>query len=87
MEHAQTYEEYPFLKELGLSETNNGVYRRGEWVGNGPDFVAVSPHNNKPIATIKMGSLEDYEDCIAAMLSEKERWMNTPAPLRGEIVR
>ena len=87
MEHAQTFNDYPFLKELGLSEINNGVYRRGEWVGNGPDFVSTSPHTNKPIATIKMGSPQDYEDCVAAMESEKERWMNTPAPLRGEIVR
>jgi len=34
-----------------------------------------------------MGSNQDYEDCIAAMESEREKWMNTPAPARGEIVR
>ena len=87
VESTLTYNDYPFLKELGLEEVNNGVYRGGEWVGNGPEFTSVSPHNNKPLAKIKMGSVEDYESCIKAMESEKERWMMTPAPLRGEIVR
>jgi hypothetical protein len=57
MESSLTFNNYPFLKELGLAEENLGVYRNGEWVGNGPDFVAVSPHDNKPIAKVKMGSI------------------------------
>jgi acyl-CoA reductase-like NAD-dependent aldehyde dehydrogenase len=47
----------------------------------------VSPHDNKAIAKIKMGNSEDYESCIDAMEAEKERWMVTPMPLRGEIIR
>ena len=82
-----TFNEHPFLKTLGLSEVNFGVYRRGEWVGNGPEFTSVNPHNNEPIAKIKMGSIEDYESCIQAMEEEKDRWMLTPMPLRGEIIR
>jgi acyl-CoA reductase-like NAD-dependent aldehyde dehydrogenase len=34
-----------------------------------------------------MASRQDYDECIQAMLQEKERWAETPAPLRGEIVR
>lgn len=34
-----------------------------------------------------MGSNEDYEECVVSMEREKERWINTPAPFRGEIVR
>jgi len=34
-----------------------------------------------------MGNEEDYESCIAAMESEKERWMLKPMPARGEIIR
>jgi acyl-CoA reductase-like NAD-dependent aldehyde dehydrogenase len=82
-----SFNDYPFLKELGLSEVNNGVYRNGEWVGNGKEYTCVNPHNNKPIAKIRLASPQDYEDTILAMESEKERWMKTPAPLRGEIVR
>ena len=87
VEQGLTYSEFPFLKELGLEETNLGVYRNGEWVGSGPDFTALNPHNNKPIAKVKMGSVQDYDDCIKAMEAEKVKWMNTPMPLRGEIVR
>ena len=72
---------------MWLEEVNDGVYRRGEWVGRGPEFISVNPHSNKPIAKIKMGSIDDYEDCIKAMEEEKQKWMNTPAPARGEIVR
>lgn len=87
MDSKLSYSEYPFLKDLGLEELNLGVYRAGEWVGNGPEFTAVSPHDNRPIAKIKMGNAEDYESCIAAMEAEKEKWMLTPMPLRGEIIR
>ena len=87
METKLSYGEYPFLHELGLEEVNFGVYRGGEWVGNGPEFTAVSPHDNRPIAKIKMGNADDYESCIAAMEAEKEKWMLTPMPVRGEIIR
>lgn len=82
-----TFNQYPFLAELGLSEVNNGCYRAGEWVGNGEEYTCVNPTNNKPIAKIKMASAQDYEDSIRAMEAEKVRWMQTPAPVRGEIVR
>lgn len=34
-----------------------------------------------------MASLDDYEATIKGMQSEKVRWMKTPAPQRGEIMR
>lgn len=56
VESTLTFNDYPFLKELGLEEINLGVYHSGQWMGNGPEFVSVNPHNNKAIAKIKMGS-------------------------------
>ena len=47
-----------------------GVYRGGEWVGHGPHYTAVNPHDNRPIAKIVMGNEEDYESCISAMEAE-----------------
>lgn len=64
MQASFTHSEFPFLKELGIEETNSGVYHSGQWQGSGPEFVSVNPHNNKPIAKIKMASAEDYEACI-----------------------
>lgn len=66
---------------------NNSCYRNGEWVANGEEYTCVNPHNNKPIAKVRLASAQDYEDTIKAMEAEKDRWMLTPAPKRGEIVR
>jgi aldehyde dehydrogenase family 7 protein A1 len=67
VEQELSHANYPFLAELGIKADNAGSYKRGEWVGNGPTFTCVNPHDNKPIARVKMGSSEDYEDCIKAM--------------------
>ena len=82
-----TFNDYPFLKELGLAESNLGVYAGGSWSGSGEEVVSVNPANNKPIAKVKVGSVADYQACIKAMEVEKVQWMKTPAPVRGEIVR
>jgi len=82
-----TFNNYPFLKELGLTEDNAGCYRNGEWVGSGATVTAVNPANNKPIARVRLASLKDYHESVAAMLTEQKRWAAMPAPLRGEVVR
>lgn len=82
-----TFGQYPFLKELGLGETNHGVYYDGKWTSSGEEVVSVNPATNKPIAKIRMGTKGDYEACIKAMESERIKWAKTPAPIRGEIVR
>ena len=70
-----TFNQYPFLKELGLSEVNYGCYRNGEWVGGDEIWTSVNPHNNKPIARVRLATPQNYEECIKAMESEKVRWM------------
>ena len=75
-----TLTNYPFLAELGLTELNLGVYHSGEWTAHGAEYTAMNPHDNKPIAKIKMATSEDYEACIQAMEAEKERWMLLPMP-------
>ena len=82
-----TFNDYPFLRELGLAESNLGVYAGGSWSGSGEEVVSVNPANNKPIAKVKVGSVADYQACVKAMEVEKVQWMKTPAPVRGEIVR
>ena len=80
-------ERYGFLGKLGITDMNKGCYRNGEWVGNGKEYTSLNPNDNTETARIKMASLEDYESCMSAMESEKVRWAETPAPVRGEIVR
>lgn len=55
-----TFNQYPFLKDLGLSEDNNGCYHSGKWVGNGKVVTSYNPTTNKPIARIRLASLQDY---------------------------
>ena len=68
------FSKYPFLKELGLSESNLGCYRDGTWTGRGQQVTSVNPHNNEQVATVTCASLDDYNDCIAAMDKEKAKW-------------
>ena len=75
------------FKTLGLSELNKGVYRRGEWVGSGPLDTSVNPHNNQVLAKTSTATKEEYNQCLEAMEEERARWVSTPAPVRGEIVR
>ena len=83
-----TFNSYPFLKELGLAELNHGCYYDGQWQATGSEeLLSVNPHDGKVIAKIRVASKEDYEKSIKSMESEKMRWMKTPGPVRGEIVR
>lgn len=81
------FHKYPFLEKLGLSEENLGCWNGKSWVGNGPSHTSMNPSTGEPIATIKFGNADDYEDCISNMQEAEDAWMCTPAPKRGEIVR
>ncbi|CAG9765406.1 unnamed protein product [Ceutorhynchus assimilis] len=77
---------YAFLKELGLSETNYGVYD-GQWKGSGKVAQSVCPSNGEIIAEVQEGSVTDYESCIKSSETAWKVWSDLPAPKRGEIVR
>lgn len=84
--HMSALANFPFLKELGLKEENYGVYD-GEWFGNGELYTSVNPADNKPIATVRAGTVADYQKVVKAMDAAKPKWADIPAPVRGEIVR
>jgi aldehyde dehydrogenase family 7 protein A1 len=85
---AFSYSEYPFLKQLGLEERNNpGAYFGTSWQGSGQEIVSVNPSNNKPIASVRSASVDDFNACIKAMEESKIMWREMPGPKRGEIVR
>eukprot|EP01100_Stratorugosa_tubuloviscum_P013679 TRINITY_DN6_c1_g2_i1.p1 TRINITY_DN6_c1_g2~~TRINITY_DN6_c1_g2_i1.p1 ORF type:complete len:545 (+),score=256.67 TRINITY_DN6_c1_g2_i1:138-1772(+) len=81
-----TFSKYSFLKELGLSEINEGCFD-GTWQSNGSIIETVNPATNEPIARIKTGSLDDYQRCVNAARAAQKTWALVPAPKRGEIVR
>ncbi|ESP00645.1 hypothetical protein LOTGIDRAFT_112613 [Lottia gigantea] len=77
---------YSFLKELGLSGSNPGVYN-GTWFGSGEEITSYSPASNKPIAKVTQGSVNDYEKAIKSAEEAWNIWVDIPGPKRGEIVR
>jgi aldehyde dehydrogenase family 7 protein A1 len=87
METELTFDQYPFLKELGLEKDNLGCYINGEWSGDGESIAAICPHDGKAIARVKYASEKNYEEAVKAMQKGKKEWFEVPAPKRGEIVR
>jgi len=77
---------YQFLKDLGLEEMNHGVYD-GTWKGSGEVVSSLCPVTSEPIAAVRTGNLQDYEDCVTAAEEAWQVWADVPAPHRGEIVR
>jgi aldehyde dehydrogenase family 7 protein A1 len=79
---------YAFLKELDLTETNNGVFaKHGRWFGDGETVDAMCPSNNKPIAAVVQGNAKNLTECIEEAEKAWKMWVDIPAPKRGEIVR
>lgn len=82
-----TFENYPFLKRLGLDKTNVGCFNGSKWEANGDVYTSINPSDNKPIANIIFGNENDYELCLQNMEEIQREWRMFPAPKRGEIVR
>lgn len=84
---SSNFSKYDFLEKLGLKETNPLCYTNGEWQSGDVEVTSINPHDNSLTAKAKLATSAQYELCIKSMEEEKERWMLTPAPARGEIVR
>ncbi|XP_053678878.1 putative aldehyde dehydrogenase family 7 member A1 homolog [Anopheles nili] len=78
---------FSFLKDLGLSRVNSGIYD-GQWSkGNAKSVQSIDPATGRVIAEVTTGSEKDLEQCLAAGVAAYEEWKKFPAPFRGEIVR
>uniref|UniRef100_A0A3P9AZ04 aldehyde dehydrogenase (NAD(+)) n=1 Tax=Maylandia zebra TaxID=106582 RepID=A0A3P9AZ04_9CICH len=77
---------YAWLKELGLSEDNPGVYN-GSWGGSGEVITSYCPANNEPIARVTQATLAEYEETVQKTKEAWKLWADIPAPKRAEIVR
>uniref|UniRef100_A0A673WW06 Alpha-aminoadipic semialdehyde dehydrogenase n=1 Tax=Salmo trutta TaxID=8032 RepID=A0A673WW06_SALTR len=77
---------YAWLKELGLSEDNDGVYN-GNWGGKGEVITSYCPANNEPIARVRQATMAEYEETVQKSRDAWKVWADIPAPKRGEIVR
>lgn len=78
---------YPFLADLGLSSNTSGLHDGASNQANGEVIYTHNPHNNRPIAQIRMANEQDYENCMKLAMAAKVAWRNKPMPARGDIVR
>jgi len=76
------------LSKLGISEINKGVTTGTEWFETeGKVSTSYSPIDGKEIASVKNGTLEDYEMIIKKSREAFKTWRMVPAPVRAEVVR
>ncbi len=76
-----------FLKELGIEDSNSGVYA-GRWLaGGGGDLASINPATGERLATVRMATAEEYDQAVDAAHAAFLRWRELPAPKRGELVR
>eukprot|EP01128_Nolandella_sp_AFSM9_P011701 TRINITY_DN8632_c0_g1_i1.p1 TRINITY_DN8632_c0_g1~~TRINITY_DN8632_c0_g1_i1.p1 ORF type:complete len:544 (-),score=176.85 TRINITY_DN8632_c0_g1_i1:92-1699(-) len=82
-----TFAKYPFLKELGLKEKNDGVFQ-GKWsAGRGPVLTSVNAATGEAVAEVTSASPEDYDEIVKNMTIAQKKWAKLPMPQRGEIIR
>jgi aldehyde dehydrogenase family 7 protein A1 len=81
-----TFDDYPFLSELGLEKVSFGCFH-GQWSGNGSEIPCLNPTTGKTIGLVKQSTVEELETCLSKAEQAKHVWMNTPTPVRGEIIR
>lgn len=82
-----TWSKEMIFEEFGLDETNSGVFA-GEWLSaNGDTVDVVNPTTGETLASVQMGSVDDYEKVVASSTETFARWRTLPAPKRGEYIR
>jgi len=81
------FDEFPFLKELGLSKVNLGCYNGKEWCAEEKTINSIHPGNNKVVATIRLASETHYEQCLTNMKAIQPEWMKLSMVKRGLIVQ
>lgn len=72
---------------LGIENHNSGVFA-GQWLeASGESIDVVNPTNGEMLASVAMGSVEDYDKAAASSADTFERWRRLPAPKRGDYIR
>ncbi|WP_034918102.1 aldehyde dehydrogenase family protein [Gillisia sp. CAL575] len=75
------------LKDLGITDVNDGTSTGTEFFGSGEIIESYSPVDGSLIGKVRSTTKEDYEKVMTAATEGFKSWRTMPAPLRGEIVR
>jgi len=86
-EQATDYGIPQMLKNLGISNENNGVSAGGPFFATGDMLESFSPTDGKLISKVKTANPKDYHTVIEKAKSAFKEFRMVPAPKRGELVR
>ena len=75
------------LKELGISELNEGTSTGSHFFSSGEEIASYSPVDGALIAKVKTTTRSDFDKTMEVASEAFKEWRLKPAPLRGEIVR
>ena len=76
------------LKQLGISDVNNGICTGTEWkTTSGAVVESFSPSDGELIAAVNQATAADYHEVVEKAKDAFKVWRMVPAPKRGEIVR
>ncbi|MDH7447261.1 L-piperidine-6-carboxylate dehydrogenase [Aquimarina sp. 2201CG14-23] len=75
------------LKQLGVSDLNNGTSTGSDWFSSGEEISSISPVDGNLIGKVTTTTAADYEQVIEKAQSAFKSWKLKPAPIRGEVVR
>lgn len=77
------------LESLGLSTSNANVacFDGSTFFASGAVSACLNPATGHSLASVVNGTESDYERCMAATVTARAAWAETPAPARGEMVR
>ena len=78
------------FRQLGLSETNSGVWTSdGSWSNDAsaPLIESINPTTGEVLGRVRCATAADYERLMVAARRTFDQWRTVPAPKRGEVVR
>ena len=76
------------LKKLGVGAELNALGLGGEWqAGSGEPLIASSPIDGSALGQLASASASQVDAVIRCANSAFPVWRDTPAPVRGELVR
>lgn len=78
-----------FLRTLGIEKINSGASTGTSWDTDtaGAVLEIRSPVDGKPIASVRLATMDAYDNVVKAAEAAFLQWRMVPAPKRGEIVR
>jgi len=80
---------HPVLERLGLPDhprVVTGVSAGGDAIRDGV-AVSTNPTTGEPIAGVRLDDAESYERAIHDAREGFKAWRQTPAPIRGQVIR